>query len=366
MGGDTGRWDDLPVKLDRLAAVAAAAGAHTLVLSEPATLTWLLGCRVNVPQTLDTACLDAVLTFGNAVPRITIVTNRIEAPRLQDTELAGLEADWTVLDWWASRPAQLPTGAQVAGDREAAGRLPLAGQIAVARRQLTGRQSHLLAAVCGDTAAAATAAAAQLRPTDSEYHAAALFARELVERRLDPIVLMVAGAQRMPDHRHPLPTAAALGGRAMLVACGRRDGLVASVTRIVSFTPVSAGDRRRYLDLLHVEQAFLDATAVGATLGDIVTAGTVAYAANGFDPNEWHRHHQGGFSGFQPREFPAHPGSEATVPDSAVLAWNPSGAGWKVEDTTLVDAAGVHPLVHDDRWPTVQVGGRPRPDLLEI
>ena len=99
----------------------------------------------------------------------------------------------------------------------------------------------------------------------------------------------------------------------MLVACARRYGLVASVTRIVSFDPLGSDERDAYERLLHVEQAFLDASRAGARLGDVVAAGTAAYGAHGFDPHEWHRHHQGGFSGFQPREFPASPASDELV-----------------------------------------------------
>jgi Xaa-Pro aminopeptidase len=157
-----------------------------------------------------------------------------------------------------------------------------------------------------------------------------------------------------------------LGEKGMLVACGRRHGLVASVTRLVSFGPLDPTERSAYTRLLEVERAFLDASVVGARLGDVVRAGTAAYREHGFDAQEWHRHHQGGFSGFQPREFPASPESDDPVPEGCVLAWNPSGGGWKVEDTTLVDDSGPDPLVHDDAWPTVTVGGRLRPDVLVL
>ena len=70
----------------------------------------------------------------------------------------------------------------------------------------------------------------------------------------------------------------------MLVACARRYGLVASVTRIVSFDPLGSDERDAYERLLHVEQAFLDASRAGARLGDVVAAGTAAYGAHGFDP----------------------------------------------------------------------------------
>ncbi|MGO4603418.1 M24 family metallopeptidase [Terrabacter sp. 2YAF2] len=373
-GAAADRWIDLGEKLARLRGLARALDLDTLVLREPATLTWLLGARVNVPQTLDSACLDVVVHLGDDVdgasvrPGLTVVTNAIEAPRLRDSELAGLDTvcdlRWEVVPWWESRDGKLPTGHRVGSDRPLADGTGVGADLAALRRQLTQRQQDLLAAVCRDTAAAATAAALTLSPGTTGYAAAGELARQLLERELDPIVLLVGGADHLDTHRHPLPLAEAVGERAMLVACGRRHGLVASVTRIVSFTPFEDEQRDTYARLLRVEQAFLDATRVGARLGDVVSDGCAAYARQGFAPEEWHRHHQGGLSGFQPREFPAHPSSDVVLGDGAVVAWNPSAAGWKVEDTTLVLPDGPRTLVTDELWPSLEVGGRSRPDVL--
>lgn len=359
---DSGRAD-VSDQIARLAVTARSAGVDTVVLRDPANLTWLLGCRVNVPQTLDSACLDVVVELSDP-PRVTIVTNAIEAPRLQETELAGLDANWTVVPWWEGRDAQLPTGPRVGSDRPQRGSVSLAAELVDLRRSLTAHQQDLLRGVCSDAAAAATAAALRLAPTMTEYEAAGLFAAELLARQLDPIVLLVGGAARLDAHRHPLPTSAALGGRGMLVACGRRHGLVASVTRIVSFAPLDSVQRDAYRRLLEVERAFLDQTRPGARLGDVVTAGTDAYGQNGFEPLEWHRHHQGGLTGWQPRESPAAPTSDVVLAPGQVVAWNPSGGGWKVEDTALVTDTACEPLVHDPDWPTLDVAGRARPDVL--
>lgn len=360
------RWTDLDAHLQHLADLARRYAVSGLVLRKPATLTWLLGARVHVPQTLDSACLDVMVDLTTAEPRVTVVTNAIEAPRLRDTELAGFPGEWLVVPWWESRDPMLPSGPDVGSDWPANGSVDLDAELTALRRQLTGRQQQQLRSLCRDTAEAATATAGLLAPTTTEYAAAGLFSRELLAREIDPIVLLVGGEHRMASHRHPLPTGSQLGSRGMLVACGRRHGLVSAVTRIVSFTPLATAQRAAYARLLNVEQAFLDATRAGARLGDVVAAGTAAYGEQGFDPDEWHQHHQGGFSGFEPREFPAHHSSTATIPADGVVAWNPSAAGWKVEDTTLVLETGPQLLVFDEQWPTVGAGDRTRPDVLTV
>jgi Xaa-Pro dipeptidase len=355
------RNHDLTDKLARIHAVVAAHHLTSIVIQEPATLAWLLECRVHVPQTLETACLAAVVEASPDGPALRIVTNAIEAPRLRDTELADVEVDWQVLPWWESRSAALPHGAGVGSDRPLPGCADLAVAIADVRRQLTGRQQALLAEVCADTAAATTEVAAALDPATTELAAAGRLAEALLSRNLDPVVLMVGGGDRPERHRHPLPTAQRLGHRATLVSCARRHGLVASCTRIVAFGGATAGQLARYRALLEVERDFLDATMPKARLGDVFARGSAAYASWGFAADEWHRHHQGGVTGLQPREYPAHAGSDLELRAGMAVAWNPSAAGWKVEDTCIVTAGGVLPLVRDDAWPTVTVGGRVRP-----
>ncbi len=368
----TRRWSGLPAKLANLADIAQDAGLHTLVLRAPATLSWLTGARWNVPNTLDSSCFDIIVEHCGSTPTLRVLTSTIEAPRLADTELMELPCEWAVVNWWENRAERLPTGTGVGADTPTLGVRDLTTAITQLRRSLDSAQVGQLRKLGGAAAAATTRAAMGLTPDFTEYGAAAAYAAELLRDGMEPVCLFVAGGNRMGGHRHPLPTGARLGHRANLVSCARQDGLIVSVTRIVCFKPPTPAERARYRALLDVEAAYLDATRAGQRLGDIVTTGIRAYPANGFDTAEWTRHHQGGLSGWQPREFPAHPGSDVIVPDRAVVAWNPSGDTWKVEDTCLVTADGAEPVVTDaatvgsdgNRWPMVDVAGRPRPDLL--
>lgn len=355
------QWSELDAKLTSLRTLAVRAECEHLVLRRPASLSWLFGGRWHVPNTLDTACLDAIISRD----QLTIVSNAIEAPRLQATELAGLDAEFRVLNWWDDRAAALPK--QHAGaDLPLPGMTDLSAQIAELRRVLTPLQAADLADLCRDAAAATSRAAQALRPDQTEYQAAALLSAELLGAGMDPVVLLVAGRDRLIRDRHPLPSTAPLGDRAMLVCCARRYGLIASVTRIINFGPLSGAEQDRYRSLLEVEADFLDATQPGVTLAKALAAGTAGYAKHGFAADEWHRHHQGGLSGWEPREFPARPTSTELIAANQVLAWNPSADGWKVEDTCLVTSAGPRPLVADDWWPTLEVRGRSRPDVLQI
>ena len=358
-------------RLEALAAIGQRHGLDHLLIREPATIAWLLGCRYNVPNTLDAACFDVVVSgLREAPPTLRVVSNAIEAPRLAETEFRADGppiAEHHIVPWWGDRSQYFPTGPRVGADRPWPESTNVAADLAAARRILDAQQVEELAELSAAAGMAMGRVARRLTPGLSEYEVAGRISAELLAAELEPVVLMVAADGRDRRHRHPIPTARRGESSFLLVCCARRRGLIASVTRLVLFT--AAGHDRgrrtdRYADLLRVEQAFLDESRPGARLGDIVRTGIAAYPEQGFDADEWTRHHQGGLSGWMPREFPAHPGSDDILAEGHVVAWNPSGDGLKVEDTALVTADGARPLVSDPDWPVVDVGGRQRPGLL--
>lgn len=322
--------------------------------------------RWHVPQTLSTACFDVVITglTQQGPPSVRIVSNAIEAPRLRDTEFVGTAAEFDVVEWYEDRASRLPVGEHVGTDVPDPGRSDLSGPIAGLRRVLTPRQRGDLAALCRDAAAVGGRVARSARPGQSEQGIAGTLLSALTAAGMECIAVFVGSDERISAHRHPLPTSKSVQDRLMIAFCARRYGLVASVTRMVSFTALK-GQAERYASLLSVERAFLDASVPGKGLDEAFLKGIPEYRLAGFDRDEWHRHHQGGITGFSPRELIAHPGTDALLQDGMILGWNPSAAGFKVEDTTLVTARGAQPLAADPEWPSVRIGGRTRPSVLE-
>ncbi|MEU1972647.1 M24 family metallopeptidase [Microbacterium sp. NPDC019599] len=272
-----------------------------------------------------------------------------EADRLIAEELLPSDADRVVRVPWLTPPAD---AAVAAG--QAASEASVAVALRAARASLLPAERDRYRALGREVAEAMTDAAATARPETTERALAAELATALVARGIDPLVILVAGRSRVA-HRHPLPTDAALGPRAMLVVCGRRHGLIANATRWIG-APATGED-----SILQVESAFLDATRPGARLDDVFAAGIAGYAAAGFDIDEWRRHHQGGPTGYAGRDPRATPATTDLVQEHHAFAWNPSAPGLKVEDTVLVSSAGVDVLTLDPRWPTVRVGGLDRP-----
>jgi Xaa-Pro aminopeptidase len=291
-----------------------------------------------------------------------VVTNKIEAPRLEAEELTGDE-ELIVINWFEGREAQLPKGERIGVDGAENDRVDLQSDIETLRRSLNDYEINRFRDIGKDAAAALGEAMLDIESDMSEVEVAGEIAEELWERDLEPVVLLVAGESRIKQFRHPLPTTNPIGSIAMGVICARRKGLIASVTRLVHFGEVSTKQNETYLRLLNVEAAFLDGTKVGATLAEAFKAGESEYLKQGFARDEWTKHHQGGPTGYLPRDFPAHEKTPQLIGLNSAIAWNPSAEGLKVEDTAITVPTGLEVITHDSKWPSIEIAGRSRPGI---
>lgn len=302
-----------------------------------------------------------------------LLTNNIEAPRLENEERLQQQG-WTfkVVPWYeqADLVARLTQDMKVGADVPCAGMADLRGPLSRLRARLTSQEGQRFRELGRRCAAAVDEAARTLRPGMTEYEIAALLATATRRRGADPTVNLIASDERIFRFRHPLPTETKLERYAMLILCGRRQGLICSLTRFVHFGPLPQELSHKARAVAAVDAAFIHATRPGCTAADVFQAGVGAYAAQGF-ADEWHKHHQGGPAGYQPREYLATPDTADPVVAGQVYAWNPSITGTKSEDTILVGADERNEvLTAIEGWPTmeVNVGGTSvlRPAILEV
>jgi antitoxin VapB len=335
-------------------------GLEAVVLRRNPNLAWAIAGRAHVPTTIDAACFDLVITQDSA----TAITNVVEAPRLVAEELPS-EITVKTVPWSQGRDPLLPVGAKVGSDQPGSDRVDLGVEIEVIRGSLIAEDVARFKEICLDAAIALGGAMKEISQTDREIDVAGLITRSLWRANLEIAFLGVAGQERVEKYRHPLPTNSLVGNRVSASICAKRKGLIASVTRIVTFGPVAPESVARYEGIYQVEAAMFDATVVGKAFSDPINAAIAAYPAAGFDKDEWQKHHQGGPTGYLPRDWPANQSSTRTIAENQPIAWNPTGAGWKAEDTILATKSGVNILTNDPEWPTFQVNGRTRPFLLQ-
>lgn len=347
------------VRVERVRGLLKAEGLDAIVIRKNPNLAWLIGGRVHVPFTLDAACFDLIVTADS----VKAVTNAIEAPRLIAEEFdSSIEVE--VIHWWEGRDGRLPSGEGIGSDTAGGDRKVLTVQVEQLRQSLDAEDVTRLEEVSIDSAVALGSALRQITSGMTELDVAGLISNELWQSNLDLTFLGVAGESRVKKFRHPLPTSAPIENKVVASICARRKGLIASVTRIVTFG--AASDIEDYYSLLRVEQALLDATVVGSTFAEPINKVIATYPAEGFDKDEWTHHHQGGPTGFLPRDWTANQSTTRTILSNQPIAWNPTGKGWKAEDTVIATSSGVRILSNDPSWPTLEVGGRARPAILEL
>lgn len=335
-------------------------GLESFVLRRNPNLAWAIAGRAHVPTTIDMACFDLIITQDDA----TAITNVVEAPRLIAEELPS-DVKVKAIKWSEGRDPQLPTGSKVGCDQPGADRIDLGTEVEIIRASLIESDAKRFEEICVDAAVALGNAMKQVESADREIDVAGLITHSLWQADLEIAFLGVAGEDRVHKFRHPLPTDAAVGSRVSASICAKRKGLIASVTRIVTFGEVSQSMVDDYSSIFKVEAALLDATVVGKPFSDPINAAIAAYPAHGFDADEWTKHHQGGPTGFLPRDWPANQGTTRLIAENQPIAWNPTGKGWKAEDTILATSSGVKLLSNDPDWPTFEVNGRTRVFILQ-
>lgn len=301
-----------------------------------------------------------------------VLTTNIEEPRLADEE--GLRAagwQFAANPWHSAENAlnSLAKGARLGVDLSAPGAVDLSGQLARLRASLLPEEQARFRQLGQICAAGMDEAIRGVKPGMHEQEIAGLLAGSVQRRGAQPIVVLIATDERIFRYRHPLPADKRLDKYAMLVLCGRRQGVVASVTRLVHFGPLSAELERKQDAVAKVDATFIYGSRPNVTLGDVFAQAQAAYAATGF-ADEWQLHHQGGPAAYEPREYLGLPGSPDVVREGMALAWNPSITGTKMEDTILVGPTGNEILTAIPGWPTipVEIGGGviERPAILVV
>jgi Xaa-Pro aminopeptidase len=360
---------EFDTKQDRLRALMAERQLDALLLQRVSSFAW---ATCGAASYVNTAAANGEATLLISPSGLHLLTNNIEATRLEGEEQLSAQGwQFHVAPWYEAQDTldRLTSGLRLGADSPVLGTVDLSHDLARLRANLTaeeGERCRKLGQLCAEAIDQAVRA---VRPGQTEYEIASLLAVEADRRGAQAIVNLVATDERVFAFRHPLPTSKELAHYAMLVLCGRRWGLVCSVTRLVHFGRLPGELRRKADAVAQVDATFLDSTRPGQTLGQIFQRSAAAYAERGF-PDEWQWHHQGGPAGYEPREYLATPDSEDLVQVGQVYAWNPSITGTKSEDTVLVTETGVEVLTAIDGWPDLyaSVGSAEyvRPAILEI
>jgi len=345
-----------------------------VILSRRHNFSWATGGADNhVRHAADLGVASAVFYRDG---RKLLLTSNIEAPRVMTEEVDGLGFALHAVRWYAPAPEgregalrELFGKRRIAADDGTAGAADVEPYLAALRMKLTGHELDKYRWL-GKAAGRGIAEVCRKinRGMTEEEIAGNLFA-VMQKRGVKPTVLLVAADDRLRKYRHPIPTPAKVRQAVMVVLCARRWGLICSVTRLVHFGELSPELKRKHAAVAYVDAVFLSSSRPGVPLATVFAKAQAAYREWGYT-NEWRFHHQGGPTGYLEREFTVTPETsrDLRVQHNMALAWNPSIAGTKSEDTILVTSKGVEVITASPGWPMLKIrlGGKvfSRPNWL--
>jgi Xaa-Pro dipeptidase len=325
-------------RLGSLRELLDARGEVAAVLASRPNFAWLTaGGTGHVLQSSESAIAALIVTRDEAVA----ITQNIEAARLAEEELAGLDIEVAAVPWWEPGAIEAEARRRVPAGRRPARDADLEPELGRIRSVLSAFDRERLAILGRDARDAMDASLADVRPGTSEESLVADLLGRLPGSRAP--VLLAAADERIARYRHPLPGPSPIRARVMLVLVAERWGLHVALTRTRELEPPAADLASRLEAVAHVQAAMHAATRPGATFGGVLDAARAGYADAGF-PDEWRDHHQGGSIGYQARERIAVPSDSAVVEPGMAFAWNPSIAGVKAEDTIVLDGGVARPV----------------------
>jgi antitoxin VapB len=338
-------------KRRRLCQHMASAGLAAVELQHTENIAWLTaGCvdrRVLLPSALGVATI-LLLRNGDAF----YLAPDNEARRLAEEDFSGLPfiavtAPWHAADFTA-KIRSLAGDGRIAADTTAEGAALLLGE----RASLTDTEIERYRWLGRNTAEVTATVLHSLQPGISERTMAARVAAALLERGIEPSVLLMAADDRILRYKHAVAQNATLRQFGMLNLCSRRWGLAVSITRFVHFGAMPQQLADAFTVAAEANASLLAATKVRATSADLFATVADTYAASGH-PGEEQRHHQGGATGYSEREWLATPDGKERVVNNQAFAWNPSVAGGKVEDTVLLRNGAIELLTGTPDLPLV-------------
>lgn len=360
MAQRSSRKTEFAAKLKRIRAYLVDQKLDAVLLSSQALFAWATAGGDNY---VVTASEGGVAHFLVTRKDAVVLTNKIEAGRVWDEELADLGAGVSIWQgpWYAdhvietevlrrvgSKRWQSDTGF-AGGERTGEDFLRLTYTLTpeeIARYRVLGK----------DCSQAMEEALDELEPGMTEHALAGEICRALWARGVRPHLALVASDERAFLYRHPIPKSKTIRKHVMAVLCGKRGGLIVNLTRMVHFGKKLPTELQRKHDACCAVDIALNAeTRVGAALKDVFAAGVDEYARKDFK-NEWTLHHQGGPTGYQGRSYVGKPTEARPVLLNQAFAWNPSIAGTKSEDTILVLEKGIEFISGpSEKWPAVNV-----------
>ena len=340
----TTREVDFLNKIEAVRTILSEKGFDGVEIKSQANFSYLTRGRGFIGLASTAACGSLFITLD----RIFLVSENIEIMRLYKEQLdSNPSVEPIGFPWNEPKKRDLivneiTEGLNLATEEE------LASEIFKLRSVMTPYDREEYQKLCYETAVLIEETCMNIQKGISDYELAGEISNKLWSNNIEPITTLIAFDQRALNYRHPVMAGAQLENYALVGICGRRNGLIVSISRDV----LLKNDDEMVLKhekCAMVNAAFLSGLKAGNTLEKVFERGLMEYEKQGY-PLEYKEHHQGGLTGFIPRELRANYGSTHMVRHNEAYAFNPTIQGSKCEDTVLVTEKGINVMTYTGNY----------------
>lgn len=295
--------------------------------------------------------LASVMACGSLVilqNQVYLISENIEIERLYVEQLGKNPMIEPISYPWDEPEKRHTVIGQITKGLKVASEADVQEELFTLRTLITPEDQEDYRSLCHETATILETICKGLVKGISEYELAGKIANQLWRHNIEPITTLIAFDERAIAYRHPVMTSKQLANYALVGICGRRNGLIVSLSRDVLLKE-DQEMMEKHKQCAQVQGAFFSGLKPGQTLDSVYRKGIEAYAMVGY-PLEHKAHHQGGLTGFIPRELRANLGCNHLVRCGEAYAFNPTLQGAKCEDTVLVTDNGLEVMTYTGNY----------------
>lgn len=353
---------DVNQKMARVRQFLTAEGLDGVLLTQVRNVYWMTAGVANNQIVLNKDIGAASLLIKKDGSKF-LVCNGSEAQRMMDEGLKALGYELKMYNWYEANPAKDVRGdiiKELAGKGRIGSDIPYPGTVLVAdtfkkiRYSLTDADIKKYRWLGREVTEGVSEVCRRVQPGMDEFEIEAMTAAELRSRGILPTVLLMAVDDRISKYRHALPGGAKLQKYCMVNVVAEKWGMPIAVTRFVHFGSIPLELEARLRKTAEVNAKYEVATVPGKSCEAIFEECKSWYAEAGY-PDEWMKHHQGGATGYDDRDYVIYPNIQETVQDRQAFAWNPTITGAKVEDTIIAFKDHFEVVTRSDNWPMLKV-----------
>jgi len=343
------RIDNVNDKVDKIRKILSESNFDAIEITSQANFSYISGGRGFIGLASTVACGSLLITQEKVV----LISENIEIDRLYNEQLdAHPQVEKQSFPWDKPQKRALIME-ELTKNLRLASENDLAAELFSIRTVMTPYDIDQMKQLSLESASILENICKTLTPGMTEYELAGQISKALWEQNIEPITILIGFDERALSYRHPVMNGAKLKNYALIGICARRNGLITSISRDVLIEADKAM-MEKHTKCAYVNAAFLDNLEIGSTLGQVYQKAVAVYAKEGY-PGEEKFHHQGGLTGFIPRELKAMSESMHRIRENELYAFNPTLQGAKVEDTVLVTKEGIVNLTDTGNYTYVDI-----------